>query len=292
MKKIVYLLIFVSMTLSMVSCKKDDAQKDVDICITKLNLFNTKFAELYTDAVISKDTLENQTLSEYDALKKIASEYYEIMNKINTNIEKEIVLTSEGKETEGYEAAYKAALETKKAEIQQVTSLFEQNISKMEGKEIVEENNIQVTVEEVQKTQILSIRKKIEMQNIGMEMGSIYGELMSYIGKNNIKMSGIPIAIYHAWSDTINDIECGIPVDGKVTGTDLIKVSETYSGKIATAIHFGAYDKVYNTWMAIDKYIKDNNLEENGACWEEYITDPSTEKDSTKWQTKLCQPIK
>jgi len=159
-------------------------------------------------------------------------------------------------------------------------------------KEIEKKDEIKVMVEEVKIQQILSIRRKVEMKRIGEEMGSMYGELMTYIEKNKYKVSGVPIAIYHEWSFEMNDIECGIPVEGSVKSTKNISISKSYEGKVVTAIHIGSYDKVTPVWMAIDKYIKDNKLEENGAPWEEYITDPQAEPDSTKWQTKLYQPIK
>lgn len=159
-------------------------------------------------------------------------------------------------------------------------------------KEIEKKSDVVINVEEVKKQQILSLRKKVEMKDIGTEMGNMYGELMSYIEKNKYKTNGVPIAIYHEWSYSVNDIECGIPVDGTVKSSKTIALSNTYEGKVVTAIHTGHYSTVTPTWMAIDKYIKDTKLEENGAPWEEYITDPMVEKDSTKWQTKLYQPIK
>lgn len=291
MKKIVYFIIFVLGAITLVSCEKKDAQKDVEVCISKLDQFNAKFAELYTDNQISKDTLEGQKTSEYDVLKKMATEYYDVMNKINTSVEAEQTAKAEGDEIEGYEDAYKLALETNMSKIESSTKLFETNLLIISGKSC-DVPSVEIKIEEVQKAQILSIRKNIEMKNIGTEMGIMYGELMSFIGKSNFQMAGVPVAIYHVWSDSINDVECGIPVSGVVTGNDKIKVSETYTGKVVTALHIGPYDKVVNTWVEIDNYLKSNNLEISGAPWEEYITDPATEPDSTKWQTKIYQPVK
>ena len=42
----------------------------------------------------------------------------------------------------------------------------------------------------------------------------------------------------------------------------------------------------------IVSYIKDNNLEMNGAPYEVYVTDPQDVPDPSKWITELYWPIK
>ncbi len=155
-----------------------------------------------------------------------------------------------------------------------------------------EKSEIQVKVEEVTKKQMISMRTEMEMSQISTEFARMYGELMKYVEENSYKIVAPPVAIYHSWSYSINDVEVGLIVEGDLKGTDNIIVSETYEGKVVTAIHFGAYDKVHKSWMAIDDYIKANKLEENGAAWEEYITDTALEQDTSKWQTKLYMPVK
>lgn len=126
MKKLAHIFIIVFLSLAIVSCSKKDATKDVDLSVSKLTQFNKTFDELYEDGVISTDTIKGEEQSEYDKLKKLASEYYESINKINSTIKEE---EEDGKSE--YSEAYKKALEDKNEEILKQTQLFEENISKM-----------------------------------------------------------------------------------------------------------------------------------------------------------------
>ncbi len=145
MKKIISILSLVAITFMFVSCDKVEADKDVEKCILKLNQFNEKFAELYADNVISRDTVSGKELSEYDELEKIATEYYELMNKINSQIKDEKEKAEKGKKTKGYEEAYNKALEDNKEEIEKSTTLFEQNIAKID---VIEDEEIEEPIVE------------------------------------------------------------------------------------------------------------------------------------------------
>lgn len=73
---------------------------------------------------------------------------------------------------------------------------------------------------------------------------------------------------------------------------DGLQLIETYEGKVIMAQHNGDYSSTHNSWGKIEEYIKANNLEMNGAPWEQYITDPMTEPDPSKWITNLFWPVK
>jgi effector-binding domain-containing protein len=63
-------------------------------------------------------------------------------------------------------------------------------------------------------------------------------------------------------------------------------------GKALQLAYFGSYDKTGEAHYAMGDYIKDNNLELNGAVIEEFITDPANEPDTSKWQTNIYYMIK
>lgn len=133
MKKLINIFFLVVIAVAVISCgKKHDANKDVDSCIIKLKYFNNTFSEKYKDSIISRDTADNKGSSEYDDLKKIANEYYELMNSINSAISDEKKAKAEGKKISGYEKLYIQALEERKEEIDRETVLFMDNLSKIE----------------------------------------------------------------------------------------------------------------------------------------------------------------
>ncbi|MCC6541126.1 MAG: SRPBCC family protein [Flavobacteriales bacterium] len=115
------------------------------------------------------------------------------------------------------------------------------------------------------------------------------------IGKAKLEMTGAPCGVFWAWNETDStaDMLAGFPVkagaDLKVEGFDVHVIP---AGKMLKTPYYGAYDKNMAAHMAMDAYIKANNLTHFGNVIEEYITDPTTEKDTTKWLTNIYYMVK
>ncbi len=136
MKKILYFIGIITLVFTLTSCNKVEADRDVDNCINKMNQFNELFSELYADGVISKEVSGGQSESEFDKLKVVANEYYELMNKINNQIKDDKERVEKGKKPKNYEEAYKKALNDRRTDIEEVTKIFENNLNKIEPVEV------------------------------------------------------------------------------------------------------------------------------------------------------------
>lgn len=119
-----------------------------------------------------------------------------------------------------------------------------------------------------------------------------YGELMTYIGRKQIPITGEQFAVYHNWDPNgYIKISAGIPVDKERKGNSTVTYFELPGGEALFAKHVGGYD-TGPTHYAIDAYIKDFNIETRDFIWEKYLYDPMTDTDSTKWVTFIYYPIK
>lgn len=127
MKKLLYIISLAALVISSSSCKKEEAAKDIENSLTKLSVFNNKFQELYSDSIITKDGIN----SEFEQLKSLAADYYEVMNKINGHIEEERKAKEKGESIDGYEDAYKTALKEKESIIEKTTTEFIENLNKL-----------------------------------------------------------------------------------------------------------------------------------------------------------------
>ena len=138
----------------------------------------------------------------------------------------------------------------------------------------------------------LAIYDSVRVAGIGNLLEMNYGSLMNYIKKRKYSIAGAPIAVYHNW-DPMGYIRISafIPLEGKFNGKGNIKEFNIVPGKAVFTKHFGGYDSGDTHW-AIEDYLKDFNIKTKDFIWEEYITDPATEPDSTKWQTNIYYPIK
>lgn len=138
----------------------------------------------------------------------------------------------------------------------------------------------------------LAIYDSTKMAGIGNMLEENYSQLMTYISKREYSISGAPIAVYHNWDpEGYIKISAFIPLMGKFNGKGNIKDFSIDAGKAVFLKHFGGYDTGDSHW-AIEDFLKDFNIQTKDFIWEEYITDPATEPDSTKWQTNIYYPIK
>ena len=165
--------------------------------------------------------------------------------------------------------------------------------------EVIEASESDIDISEIDVTSqpILYIEEqsKLDGDSIAMKLGKAYGEIMTFLGENKLEMTAAPMAITTefsmeemSWSFNAA-IAVEIPEDIELTGR--IKTGNTYEGKAVKAIHIGPYSESMKTYEALDKYVKQNNLEMNGQPWEEYVDDPTqvAEKDL---KTFIYYPVK
>jgi effector-binding domain-containing protein len=145
---------------------------------------------------------------------------------------------------------------------------------------------------EVKPFTFLSIRDTCSPVTIGTKMGKCYGEIMAYMGKNGIKQTSPCIAVYHKYEGNVFDVEMGIPVDKAPKLKDKkIQFTEFKGCKALVAQYYGPYENIGDAHEMMMHRINEHGLKISGACWEEYVTDPATEKDSSKWLTKIFYPF-
>ncbi len=150
-----------------------------------------------------------------------------------------------------------------------------------------------VEITKTQKIIALAIKDSANMNTIGQKMGEMYGELMAYTTKKKIQMAGYPFTIWYSWDmEKPMVFDAGVPVMKKHDGKGRIFPIKIAPTEAVTALHTGSYNSSYITWTAMDEYIKEHKLVTKGDPWEVYITDPTIEPDTNKWETKLYWPVK
>lgn len=180
------------------------------------------------------------------------------------------------------------------------------NRSKIEADLQRKFDSIKVVLEELPKIQVvnverkmmddhiwfLSIRDTINQMNMNNVHGRFYEEIKQFLNAEGQETTEPPIVIYHFWSDTLVDIEVGIAVnDSIVEGSNRISMSKINQSNVVTAVHFGSYDRLPETYFGINEWMRKNKVVVTGPPWEIYLTDPSTESDPKKWKTAIYFPI-
>jgi effector-binding domain-containing protein len=141
---------------------------------------------------------------------------------------------------------------------------------------------------------VLSVIDSCNWSDIEMKMGQMFGEIMVLQKSAKFEFAGAPLSLYHKW-DEVNKFtvfEDCVPVDREVVGKGRVHYKILPGTRAVMGTHFGAYDQTMYLYIAMDEFIRDFGLEENGGPIEEYITDPMTEPDTAKWQTNIYFPVK
>jgi effector-binding domain-containing protein/uncharacterized membrane protein len=138
----------------------------------------------------------------------------------------------------------------------------------------------------------LSIRDTIDQMEMNNVHGKAYAAINKYMDEQGVASSEPPLVIYHLYTEKIVDIELGVPVlDSTIVGKDKIKMNKIVITNVVSAVHYGSYDRLPETYFGINEWMRKNKVVVTGPPWESYITDPATEPNPEKWETAVYFPI-
>lgn len=143
--------------------------------------------------------------------------------------------------------------------------------------------------------EFIATRKVLKMAEMNAFFQQASAQVLGFMGKNNIGVNGTITGLYYSWNEEAQESDAAFAAPFLSTkelkmdkGLEVIKVNPSKALKIE---YYGAYDKSANAHYAMDEYLKEKGLEHFPPVVEQYITDPSTEPDSTKWLTNIIYLI-
>lgn len=137
----------------------------------------------------------------------------------------------------------------------------------------------------------VSVKVTCLNSDIKKEMGQAYTNLMVFIEQSNVEMIGYPLCFYHNYDVQSTTFEAAIPISKKIEGSDDIMVKTLPKGDYVTTAYNGSYDKIQVAYQALTQWMTDNKIEAQGMPFDEYVTNPAEEKDTTKWITNIYYPL-
>lgn len=155
---------------------------------------------------------------------------------------------------------------------------------------------IMVNEVDVAEMTIIAMKDSVAMADIGPRMGEMYGTLIPVLEANKLEMTAAPMCRYHVWNEeggyTVLEAGLPVPAGSKVKSNKAgISVQVIPACKAAKVVHMGSYEDLGRVHYAIDEWITSNKKQMAGAPWEIYLTDPETEKDTSKWVTEVYYPV-
>jgi len=142
-------------------------------------------------------------------------------------------------------------------------------------------------------TPILYVNEQVKTKDINEFFTEAFESLGSFLSSSDAQMTGAPLAIYYSFDyEKPISVDACFPVSKAVEGKGEVQFKVMPETKVVSYDYYGSYDKTELGHHILEKYMKQFELKQNGAPWESYLSDPSSEPNQSKWLTRIYYPIK
>jgi effector-binding domain-containing protein len=175
-----------------------------------------------------------------------------------------------------------------------MNDMFDEGLANL--KEVCEAKSDPPVLEETTLPEMLaiSILDSCHWNKVGPKKDEMHMALLETIRNKGLAMTGMAFTKYILWDEErqFTAFETAIPVNKEVNVRGNIEIKTFPKEKAVKGTHYGAYDKTTYLYMALDEYLLEHGMEMASGPVEIYITDPSSEPDTSKWQTDIYFPYK
>ena len=174
---------------------------------------------------------------------------------------------------------------------------YEKGLAKLKTRveSIREEPTANYEIKEVQweeKTFIGTKRTKMDGNKLAAFFGENFPQMWADLEKEKIKSTMSPCGLFYSWDEKTMVTDCAaamcVPGGKEIKGWEKCTVP---ASKVLSVPYYGAPEKSIDAHYAIDAYMKEKKLDYTFVI-EEYVTDPTLEKDTAKWLTNIYYILK
>jgi AraC family transcriptional regulator len=151
----------------------------------------------------------------------------------------------------------------------------------------------EIHVKDLPAVHALVMRRHIARDEIAATLAECLPALFAYAQRGGLAMAGPPFARYPEMRMGSLVIEGGVPLAAPASGdADAgIEALTIPAGPAAVAIHRGPYERLQETYQAIESWLREEGRQAGGPPWETYLTDPGEYPDPETWETEIVQPL-
>jgi effector-binding domain-containing protein len=152
----------------------------------------------------------------------------------------------------------------------------------------------EIEVEELEAQPTLCRHATTTQEAIGQVFDQHMPALWAEVQARGYQPAGAPYARYHKWDEDGVEVEIGIPLAAPVTNLVMegSEPGELPGGRAGRLVHMGAYEGLMGAYQAFEGWLRESGEAAAGAPWEVYVTDPTSEPDSSKWRTEIYWPLR
>jgi len=146
---------------------------------------------------------------------------------------------------------------------------------------------------EIKNATYIGVRQVIAQDKIQEFMSSSYQTIMEGLENAGYEPAGAPSALYFEWNmeEETADMAAVFPLgdaEADVVGLESFNVPQ---GRAFQVDYYGDYDNMVAVHGALEKGMHEKGMQLSNAVVEEYLTDPGTEEDPSKWLTRITYPV-
>ncbi|WP_455834277.1 GyrI-like domain-containing protein [Pseudarthrobacter siccitolerans] len=135
------------------------------------------------------------------------------------------------------------------------------------------------------------VRERVRMDSLTDFFGRAFGKVTAAAQLQGAGLAGPPFALYRGTPTDTVDVEAGFPISGDFAESEGVVSGTLPETDAFEAIHFGPYDTLQATHGEIQRQMAAEGLTPADTMWEFYLSDPETEPDPAKWQTRVVWPV-
>lgn len=147
----------------------------------------------------------------------------------------------------------------------------------------------EVAEEEIPEAFYVGARKEIPIADITTFYGENLPKIMEFATTEKLTMAGAPAGLYWTYDEKggKTDMAAAIPVKEEKKSGKEFQVYKLGGSKALVINYFGDYSQIGEAHLGMDEYMTGNRLRNVPPVIESYVTDPTTEPDTTKWLTRV-----
>jgi len=145
-----------------------------------------------------------------------------------------------------------------------------------------------IHIAEVKAIYTAVIRDRVPPKELAKFVPAACGEVWAFMRGAGLPRPGRHTALY------LEDgaVEVGVEVSEPFTGNDRVHCSQLPPGRVATATHFGPYQRLGETHAAIRQWCGQHGCRRSNVCWEIYgHWDAAWNNDTSKIRTDIFQAL-
>lgn len=144
---------------------------------------------------------------------------------------------------------------------------------------------------EIEPQPAAAMRGDVALADMPEFFGRAYHAVMKAVTAAGVSVVGPPFGFYPSMPTETVAIEAGFPISSAIDETDDVHNLELPGGTAIVTIHVGPFETLEGTYNRLMEWAEARGHRLAEAMWEQYLTDPEVEPDTSKWQTKIVWPV-